>query len=381
MKCRVLHVITGLSTGGAEMMLLKLLTALRDDSMESVVVSLTDEGTLGAKLMEIGVPVHHLGMSPARPTLSALLRLRKLIAEIEPDIIQGWMYHGNLAASLSALLLPAKIPVLWNIRQSIDDLATEKRSTRWVIHAGAYLSWLPRRIINNSRHSAAMHEAIGYSRTRGVVIPNGFDCQRFIPSAVRRVQIRAELGLSDEHCLIGMIARFHPMKDHANFLKAADLLSKQHDQVRFFCAGRGVDEDNAELVRLRADYGLQHKMFLLGERSDTAELNAALDIAVLSSSCREGFPNVVGEAMACGVPCAVTDVGDAGWLVGDAGRVVPVRRPDRLAVALKELVELGARERHRIGALARDRIEREFSLPLVSQRYRDIYMSMLVART
>lgn len=375
MACRILHVITGLSTGGAETMLFKLLSAMQSGDCESVVISLTDAGSYGPRIEALGVPVHVLGMSPGRPTLKALRMLRSLITSISPDVIQGWMYHANLAASLANIFRLAAVPVVWNIRQSLDHYATEKPSTRKVIQLGAYLSAMPKRIIYNSRHSAVQHAAAGYRKNRELIIPNGFDCEVFRPSTQHRREIRDQLGIDENTVLIGMVGRYHPMKDHENFLRAAAITSTRHDQVVFLLVGHGLDADNRELMQMVEHFGLARHLFLLGERKDIPAITASLDIAALSSSS-EAFPNVVGEAMACGLPCVVTRVGDAEWILDDAGLVVPVSNAQALADAWSKMIDVGSAERQRLGTLGRQRILEYFSIDKVALQYQELYAAL-----
>lgn len=375
-KRSIIHLITGLSTGGAEMMLCKLLSATDCARFDPIVVSLIDRGTLGERIEALGVPVHTVGMAPGRPTPAALWRLIRLVRRLQSDLIQGWMYHANLAGLLAGWLVPGRVPVLWNIRHTPYDLKAEKRMTAALIRLGARLSSRPARIIYNARVSAHQHELLGYAADRRMVIPNGFDCDRFKPSETARLKLRRLLGLEDETLLIGLIARWHPMKDHANFMRAAGRLAARRPDVHFVLAGRGVDKNNSILMKMIQDAGLTGRVYLLGERTDIPEIMAGLDIAS-SSSWGEAFPNVVGEAMACGVPCVVTDVGDSAWVVGDAGMVVPPRDAEALAGAWAGLIELGPEGRVRLGRAARQRVEENFSLSKIVTLYEEVYREVL----
>src|SRR6478672_7330082 len=208
---RVMHVITGLSTGGAETMLLKLLSAA-SGSMEHVVVSLGDEGTIGPRIAALGVPVHCLGVRRSAPNPFRALSILPLARRIDPQVIQGWMYHGNLMATVAALGLrksvtrnmPRQKPlVLWNIRQTIYDLRRERWLTAKLIRQGARFSSGPAAIIYNSQTSASQHEELGYCAEKRVIIPNGFDCRVLRPDEAARKAVRAELGISDETILVG----------------------------------------------------------------------------------------------------------------------------------------------------------------------------------
>lgn len=368
---RVLYVTTGLFTGGAEVMLGELLREM--DGFDPAVVSLVPGGPLRGRIEALGVPVFDLGMRRGRPTPAALCRLARLYRKVRPDVVQGWMYHANLAATLAAAVVsPRRTPVLWGIHNSVNDLGSEKRLTGATVRLGARLSASPRRIVYVSRTSAEQHEAIGYRKDRRKVIPNGFDHERWRPDPEAYAAVRSELGMDQGTPLIGLIARYHPTKDHAGFLAAANLLAEREPDVHFLLAGQGVEASNRALAVPASRPALRGRTHLLGERNDVPRLAAALDVAA-SSSRGEAFPVAIGEAMACGVPCAVTDVGDSAWLVGDAGRVVPPRDPDALAAAWRDLLRMGRERRAALGERARRRIAQRFSLAKTVRSYEDLY--------
>jgi glycosyltransferase involved in cell wall biosynthesis len=372
---RILHVITGLTTGGAEMMLLKLLSNNTGD-WEPAVVSLMDEGTIGPSIVALGIPLYSLRMRRGRPNPVRALSLMTITRQFRPQLIQGWMYHGNLMASFARFSSGVRVPVFWNIRQSLEGVAGERRLTQAMIRLGALLSWHPAGIIYNSQTGARQHEIFGYRASKCVVIPNGFDCQIFRPDDEARRQVRKELGIGIDTILIGLIARFHPVKDHASFLRAANLVARTHPHVRFLLVGKGLAEKEPVLTKLIREQHLESRIFLLGERLDMPRLTAALDIAC-SASWGEGFSNTIGEAMACGVPCVVTDVGDSARLVADTGLSVPPRDPQGLAQAISRLISAGAAHRQELGAAARRRVESEFSLPVVARQYEKLYREHL----
>jgi len=371
---RVTHLITNLSTHGAQMMLYKLLSRMDRERFDPVVISMREGGPLAEKIEALGVPVHNARINLALPGPMSIWRLIRLVRYLRPDVIQGWMYHANLAAQLAGALNTEPVPVVWNIRGSSYVLRNEKPLTAATIWLGAKLSKLPVKIINNSKVSALKHEErLSYRAEKRLIIPNGFDTDVFIPSTEARISVRSELGLAADVLLIGLIARYHTMKDHVNFLQAASALLKAHPHTHFVLAGEGVDTHNKKLLELINRFGLSAQVHLLGERSDTARITAALDIASSSSAFGEGFPNVIGEAMACGVPCVVTDVGDSGWIVGKTGRVVPPRDAIALARAWQELIEMGDERRQSLGKEARQRVLENFSLDAIVRQYEALY--------
>lgn len=369
----VVHIITGLSTGGAEMMLYNLLSRVDRLQFKPVVVSLMARGTLGDRISALDIPVHALEMQPGKlPTPVIFWKLIRTLRQLQPSIIQGWMYHGNIAAYIASLFTP-KIPVIWGIHHSIAALNAEKQMTQVLIKLGAKISNSPKKIVFVSQTSRSQHEALGYCSQNSCVIPNGFDTVLFQPSSKARAEVRTALKLAPDTLLIGLFCRYHPMKDHANFLQAAAILTKKYP-VHFLLAGTDVTSANQNLHQLIDHLALSLQIHLLGERSDIPQLMAALDIATSASAYGEAFPLVVGEAMSCGVPCAVTDVGDSEWIVSNTGKVVPPKNPQALAEAWQELIELGSAGRTALGKAARVRIQENFALDAIVAQYQALYV-------
>lgn len=374
-----LHIITDLDTGGAEMMLYKLLSGMSPSRYEPIVITLMNKDTrISRCIEELNVPVYALDMAQGQISFTILLRLLKIIRTKNPDIIQGWMYHGNMAASISRILSLQKIPVLWNIRHSMHNLKYEKRTTAAIIRAGAIFSKTVTRIIYNSRVGARQHEKLGYSGDRTIVIPNGFDCDRFKPSTSARQILRKNLNVSQDSIIVGSIGRFHPQKDYNNLLSAAGILTKKYMNLHFVLIGRGIEQNNSEIAELISQNKLTNRVHLLGERQDIPEIIAGMDIITSSSSYGEAFPNVIGEAMASGIPCVVTNVGDSAWIVGNSGKVVPPRDAQALATACKELIDAGLSERVRLGKVARQRILDNFSIEKIVARYEELYKQIVL---
>jgi glycosyltransferase involved in cell wall biosynthesis len=376
-RIKILHIINDLSVGGAEMMLYKLLSGINRERFDPAVISLIDRGKLRDSIEALGIPVYTASMKPGRPTPASILRLLRLTRRLKPDLIQGWMYHSCLAAQLANTFSARRAPVLWGIHCSDICSTTEKKMTMAMVRLCAPLSKFPAGTIFVSQSSRAQHKDFGYNITNSHVLPNGIDTQLFVPSAAARLSVRLEMGLPEDAFLIGLVGRYHPMKDHDSFLQAAAQLLKDYPNIHFLLIGRGVNPENKTLHEMIQQSGLLKQIHLLGERTDTPRLIAALDIFTLSSSYGESFPNVIGEAMACGVPCVVTDVGDASWIVGETGRVVPRRDPAALANGWKELIALGEKERKRLGKAARLRVMERFPLESVVAQYEALYENTL----
>ncbi len=370
---RITHLITGLNTGGAEMMLYQVLSQMNRDAFRAEVISMLDAGTLGEKITRLGIRVRTLNMRPGIPSPRALWQLVQMLKEQSPDLIQTWMYHANLMGSVASVLA-GNLPIIWGIHHSNFDPRKSKRRTVWTMKAAALLSSrIPRGVICCGEAPKRVHIQAGYDAQKITVIPNGFDLEAFAPDPLARISVRRELNIPKDAPVIGLVARFHPKKDHRTFIEAAGLLHQSRPDVYFLLCGDGIHRANQELSRWIRTAGLEDRCRLLGAREDMPRLMAALDVATSSSSYGEGFPIVLGEAMACGVPCVATDVGDSALLIASTGRIVRAQHPHSLAQAWDEVLGLSPEQRVFVGQQARLQVERNFSLPGIVRRYENFY--------
>jgi glycosyltransferase involved in cell wall biosynthesis len=366
---KVVHVITGLKTGGAEVMLLRLLKQLQGSVYDPYVVGLTEPGEISEQLQSLGVPVEALAMRRGAPNPTAVLKVARILRRVRPDVVQTWMYHADLTGGLAARMA-GNPPVAWGLHSGNVSSTVIKRHTLMTIRACARLSsHLPTAIVSCAESTRQQHAGFGYAEDKMLVIPNGFDLNVFRPDPSARVAVRRELGLEEDDRLVGVVARFHPQKDHRTFVDAAKIVAAHRDDAHFLFAGDDLTWDNAEVVRWIDEAGIRSRCHLLGRRNDVPRIQASLDVGCLSSQGGEAMPLTIGEAMASGVPCAVTDVGDAALLAGETGRVAPPRDPAALAAAIEGLLALTPEERARAGEAARRRIAERYSLPFVADRY------------
>jgi glycosyltransferase involved in cell wall biosynthesis len=374
---KILHVITGLGAGGAERQLATLILNADPARVRHEVVSLIDEGVWGAPLRARGVTVHALGMGNPFTDALAFWRLARLMRRVRADLVQTWLYHADFAGLVAAKLAGAPRPI-WTVRCSDMRLEHYSRRTRLLLRLLARLSHAPAAVVANSASGWAWHAALGYRPPRHQVIPNGIDTAAFRPDPEARDSVRAELGIPAGAPLVGNLSRHDPMKDHPTFLQA---VAESHTDAWALLAGIGTGPGNPALDRQIAVAGLAPERILrLGERRDVPRLMAALDVAVLSSSFGEGFPNIVAEAMACGIPSLATRVGDTAEVIGDCGRVVAPDDPAVLAHGIAELLALSAEARMALGERARARIESRFSVPAMVAAYERLYGELVGAQ-
>jgi glycosyltransferase involved in cell wall biosynthesis len=368
---KILNIIAGLDIGGAEMGLYRLLSRL-GPAYHPHVISLSTIGEVGKHIQELVVPVQALGMKPEVPSPLAILHLVLMIKRLQPDLVHTWMYHANLIGGLASRMA-GMTALTWAIRNSDLPADKTKWATRAVMRICARLSRsLPHRIISCSYAARTVHVALGYDESRFVIIPNGFDLSYFRPDPVARTEVRRELGISAGTPVIGLVARYDPQKNHKGFFEAAGILHAMRPDVHFVLAGNAIEKNNHQVAAWLSNNGIEKVTHLLGLRSDMPRLTAAFDIAT-SSSWSEAFSNVVGEAMACGVPCVVTDVGDSAYIVGDTGLVVKPGDAHDLAAAWLQRLTLSSEERLALGKRGRARVAENFELGSVVRRYEALY--------
>ncbi|TPJ47153.1 MULTISPECIES: glycosyltransferase [unclassified Mesorhizobium] len=370
----VLHTITSLDVGGAQVMLARFLGQVDQNRFSTSVLSLLSPGPVAANVEYTRSGLVSLDMTE-RPRPRDVVRLTRSIRRAAPDLLHGWMYHGNVAATLGSMLGLNFSPVIWSIHHTVRDLADEKPLTRQLIRLSARLSRRTSAISYCSRVAADDHERLGFDPRRRVVIPNGTDCDQFSPSADAGAKLRRLFGLPPGRLMIGHVARFHPMKDQVSLVRAISRLLEQGYDVQGIFIGEG--HADGPVRRTARELGIDDRITTPGIRADIADLMPGFDVYALCSAWGEAFSLAVGEAMASGVPAVVTAVGDSGWLVGDSGVVVPPGDSEALAAGLIRLVSLEPAERRALGQQARRRVMENFSLSLYVGRHLELYEAAL----
>jgi glycosyltransferase involved in cell wall biosynthesis len=355
-----LHVITTLGLGGAERMLSSLVTARPGADVTHSVASLVPGGAYASRLRDAGVPVTELAVGPWPPNPWPVATLARLIRRTKPHVVQGWMYHGDLVATLAVLLSGRRrrTRLAWNLQCSRMDTRRYRPQLRVVIRACAAVSRWADIVVSNSEAGLASHVALGYRPNRARVIFPGIDTELFRPDREGARSVRQELGLAAGAPVVAHIARLDPMKDHACLLKAMERLPAIH----VLAIGRGTETLSGPPTLHR-----------LGQRPDVERLLAACDVSVSCSAFGEGFPNSVAESMAVGVPVAATDVGDTRTIVGDTGRLVPPGSPAQLADAIFSLLRESPDARRVRGERARTRVVTHFGRPRMVDEFTALY--------
>jgi glycosyltransferase involved in cell wall biosynthesis len=374
-ELKILHISTGLGQGGAENMLLKLLAALNAKCGNSV-ISLMDDGVYGQTIRSHDISLTCLGITKktAAP-VSAAWQLRRRIIQYDPDVIQTWLDHADVMGCLGSYLSFMRIPVIWNLRHSSPGILSKSGIRRLFSFAHWGLAHVcPKAIMVNSYAGLEAHAKVGYPRRKLIYVPNAFDLDRYKIDADARACFRSGIGgCQDEDVVIGMAARHAPFKDHMTCLQAFALVSQRVSSAKLVLCGSGISAENPLLMRDVEALGIGSSVRLLGPVCDMPGFMNGIDFHVLSSSSSEGFPNVLGEAMACGSPCIATDVGDSGGIIGDTGWLVPPRDPEALANAILEAIREPKEARDRRRQACRNRIAVHYGIGAVSEQYLRIW--------
>lgn len=371
---RCMHIIGDLDIGGAEMMLCKLITSSDHQRFRHQVVSLLPPGPLCKPLLDSRIDIFSLQMHRRAVDFSALPRLAKLIRKQKPDVIQTWMYYSDIIGGLAARLA-GSTPVINGIRHGC--FAGDRLKTLVSARIAALLShFIPSRIVACSTVARQNHLRLGYPASKTIVIPNGFNTAIDVQQEAAGQWLRQHLGIAPSSRPIGMVGRFDPVKGHQDFISAAAIVKNEVPAVEFVLCGSGVDQHNSTLTSMLSKVGLSNCVHLLGNRNDITQIIAGFTFLV-SSSITEAFANVIGEAMACGVPCVVTDVGDSAHIVGDTGIIVPPCNPQALAHGMLKMLAASPIELMAAGKNARERVKALFSLPEIVKRFEKLYLDVI----
>ncbi|HCK04041.1 MAG TPA: hypothetical protein DHV86_04650 [Methylophilaceae bacterium] len=371
MKPKVVHIISDLGSGGAERSLFKLAESNLANTYDFSVICLQGEGMYSQKLRRQGINVIALNLNYFN-FLFKLFPLASYLYKVRPQIIQGWMYHGNIAALIGKYMLFAKPKLVWNIRHSLHSIKYEKKTTQAIIYINKAFSQAADLIIYNSSNSLAQHNKYGFAKSLTSVIENGFD-ETIELNIMARNELRERHKFTESTVVIGHVARFHPMKGHEVFIKAALMILEINPCVEILMIGRNIDWNNADLIKqIPKDY--HHRFTFLGEVDNAAQFMNAMDIFALSSLWGEGFPNVLGEAMLLKIPCIANNIGGCDEIMGDTGILIDMPCSiDKWRAHLTDCISMSSEERSTFGKRGRDRVITSFSMDRTQSMYDQVY--------
>jgi len=368
----ITHIITGLNLGGAETMLYKLIKNTDRKKYNVEVISLKDKGIIGPKIEQLGIKVHVINMKKI-PTINNLFKVRQLIKDAE--VVQTWMYHADLIGYL-ATRFKSNMKVLWGIRRTSLNREENKKSTLLIAKFNALISKKIDKVISCSIAAKKSHINFGYSKDNMMVIPNGFEMNKLNFNSEARYKIRKKLNIENKKVIIN-IGRWNIAKDHKNLIEAYKQV--EDFNTHLIMIGPGITKENIELINLIKKNNIKNYS-LLGPQSEITKYLSAADFYV-SSSMSEGFPNVIGEAMACQLPCVVTDAGDSSYIVDNTGIIVPIKDSKELSKGIYNMIQLPKKDRLELGVKARNRIEENFDIKVVTEMFEEQYKKIFNLKT
>lgn len=381
MSIVVVHVVSGMLRGGAEAMLLKLVSETQGKGVNHVVVSLSSSNEQNRSVLnKLDVPLYELNLKKSF-VVGGLFSLYRIFKKhlYAGGVVQTWMYHGDViggaVAYVFSLFNSGKISICWNVRRTEVPRFSENPATYLISRIGALLSYIiPDVIVSCANAAKESHSAKGYNQRKFRIISNGFDVSLYVRNEAGRFERRKEMSIGPDNILVGVFGRYSPIKGYDVFLRAFKFAYEKNRNIRGLIVGRGLLKSST-VSGLIEELNLRDAITVFDERDDLPSLYSALDIYCLPSRS-EGFPNVLGEAMSSSLPCITTDCGDAAYLLGNAGAVVPVENVLKMSIELEAFSLMSSRERQRMGEMARDRIVSLFSIQAVAQEYVNLYREL-----
>ncbi|MAH97808.1 MAG: hypothetical protein CMA12_00455 [Euryarchaeota archaeon] len=375
---KILHIISGLNSGGAEGVLCRLV--INDKRNTHYVVSLTNKGFYGKDLEKNKIFLKSLMIKKNIFIFIKFIQLVFLIRHIKPDVVQCWMYHAELFGGLAAKLSGIK-KIFWNIRNSDLNPLWSKKSTIYLAKLCSFFSnSVPTKIISCSRKSTITHVHMGYKKNKILLIPNGFDDKKFTFKAQNYLNWREKLKISRKIVVFGFVGRWNSQKDFETLFKAfSNFLSENNNKKIFklLLIGSQLNSSNKKFLRQIKKYNLNKHIIYLDETNRINEVINIIDIGIFSSKGNEGFPNVIAEKMLTRIPCIVSDVGDASIIVGNTGWVF--KRRDWLDLSRKikfvyNNIYVHKFKWNRKKNESRNRIKNHFSLNKMISDYHKIWV-------
>ena len=369
---KIVHIISGLKSGGAERSLFNVCNSNISDYFIQSVICLGDKAIYGDKLEELGVEVYYLNFKNNNK-LYAFLNFKNIIKKISPDIVQGWMTHGNFASVLAYFILSGRPSLFWNIRQTVYKLKHEYILTRFLFLINILLSRIPNGIISNANISIKQLIKFGYKNDSFILIPNGFDTNYWKPDHNLRQIERNKLKFNENDFVLGYVGRYHPMKNIKLLLEAFHKLSQQNSKIKLVIVGQNLNNYNIKEKSI-IDMIPQNQILIIDNTEDVKKYYNIFDLLILCSAWGEGFPNVLGEAMSSELCCISTPVGDTPDILEDVGYLVPLDDVDFLIEKVKNCMD-NPEELNKLGRKARIKILNQYSMEKTINSYLNIYLN------
>jgi glycosyltransferase involved in cell wall biosynthesis len=366
---KIVHIISGLQVGGAERSLFNICNSSLNDSFKQYVICLGNRGYYSQKIEEIGLEIYHINFSSWH-FFKSLIKFIAVLKKISPNIIQGWMNHGNFASILALLILNFKPIIYWNIRQSFYKNKNDLFYTKFLFLFNIVFSRIPKKIIINSNISKIQLQNFGFHVDSFKFIPNGFDSNYWVRDLSFRKLKRENLGIKNLDFVIGYVGRYHSMKNIILLLKAFEIISINLPNTKLVIIGQKENDFN-KFEKQIFDRIPKNQIILLNQMYDVNKYYSLFDLFILCS-VSEGFPNVLGEAMSCELCCISTNVGEASALLQDVGLIIPVDDLDALVREITNCIE-NLEITKNMGGGARNKIIKSYSLQNTVNQYFNLY--------
>ena len=366
---KIVHIISGLQVGGAERSLFNICNSSLNDNFKQYVICLGNKGYYSQKIEEIGLEIYHINFNSWH-FVKSLIRFITVLKKISPNIIQGWMNHGNFASILALFILNFKPIIYWNIRQSFYKNKNDLFYTKFLFLFNIFFSRIPKKIIINSNISKIQLQNFGFHIDSFKFIPNGFDSNYWVRDLSFRKLKRENLGIENLDFLIGYVGRYHPMKNIILLLKAFEIISINFPNSKLVIIGHKENDFN-KFEKLIFDRIPNNQIILLNQKNNINKYYSIFDLFTLCS-VSEGFPNVLGEAMSCELCCISTNVGEASALLQEVGFIIPVDDLDALVREITNCIE-NLEITKNMGGGARNKIIKSYSLQNTVNQYFNLY--------
>jgi glycosyltransferase involved in cell wall biosynthesis len=370
-------VARSLGVGGAERQLVTMAVGLAQQGVRVSVLVFYRGGKVGAELEGTGVEVRYLEKAGRWDVRGFFSRYAATLRELNPSVVYSFLAVPNLVCLTSRVFVP-RARLVWGIRGSARDLSKVNRLDRLARRLQVPCSRFAHLVVVNSRRGYRYYASSAhFPVARMVVIQNGIDSERFKPDSMARKSVRRSWDIAEDAVVVGLVTNFDPVKGTDVFIEASAALLAERRNLHFIVAG-GTATARAPWESHCVELGISGNISWLGEQAEMPSVYNGLDILV-SSSTSEGFSNAIGEAMACGIPCVVTDVGDSSDIVGEAGYVVMPGDVGALCHGISQMLDLDQDARSSLGHLARVRVISHYTVGLMVEKSHQALRSLVGA--
>ena len=370
---KIFHLINSLGAGGAERVLSNL--CINDKNNTHVICTLLGEDEYSYQIKNNSIRVYHLNILKNKLSFLNIFQLYLILKKENPEILQSWLYHSDLIGSIFGTICGIK-KIIWNIRHTDISSLNMKNSTKILVRICAIISkFVPNKIIYCSKISLKEHEMIGYNKKKSHLIYNGVDINIFKPT--RQNKDKKALKSKKDIFKIGMVARFNHYKNHIGLIDVMKLLELNDIKFHCYLIGKNIDSKNKILVDYIHKLGISNKFSLLGYKDNMPDILNMLDLHILLTYS-ESFPNVIAEAMSCGVPCISSNEGEAKKIISKNGYILKGNNKKEVFDKIIQIINIKKNNSEwvKLKRNCKMHIEKNFSLQLMIDNYNRLWKSL-----